>query len=362
MWSATKARIQPWLTKHQQTLQHRPAAQMFPLGLALGGSVAAVALLGLGQLPGLLVCALLLGATIPLLRGAEPVTRQRPAPPMRTHRAGSLPEVSPMPSPATAPHMVVDIPGLLDIVELPGGTFWMGSAEDDEQADDNEKPRHAVTVSGFAIGRVVVTRRLYREVMAESPAAWERDRDDDLLPANHVRWFDAVAFCNRLSERQGLTSCYQIEGEQVRWEQNANGYRLPTEAEWEYAARADTTTRWFCGDEPTELERYAWFDEDLSTGHPHPVGQKEPNPWSLYDMAGNVWEWCWDGYGPYTAEAVHNPIGTDTSAFRVLRGGAYLVGARVLRSAFRGWVVPGNRLDAIGFRVVRRPRRQPLSH
>ena len=225
MWSATKARIQPWLTKHHQILQHRPAAQMFPLGLALGGGVAAMALLGLGQLPGLLVCALLLGATIPLLRGAEPVTRQRPAPPVHTRREGPLPEVSPPPPPDTAPYMVADIPGLLDMVELPGGTFWMGSAEDDEQAYDDEKPRHEVTVSGFAIGRVVVTRRLYREVMAEYPAAWERDRDDDLLPANYVRWFDAVAFCNRLSEHQGLTPCYQIEGAQVRWEQRRE--RLP---------------------------------------------------------------------------------------------------------------------------------------
>src|SRR5262245_31584548 len=186
MWSATKARIQPWLTKHQQTLQHYPAAQMFPLGLALGGGIAALALLGLGQLPGLLVCALLLGATIPLLRGAEPVTRQLPAPPVRTHRAGPLLEVPPMPPPATAPYVVADIPGLLDMVELPGGTFRMGSAEDDEQAYDDEKPQHAVTVSGFAIGRVVVTRRLYREIMAESPAAWERDQDDALLPANYV--------------------------------------------------------------------------------------------------------------------------------------------------------------------------------
>jgi hypothetical protein len=123
MWSATKARIQPWLTKHKQTLQHRPAAQMFPLGLALGGSVAAIALLGLGQLPGLLVCALLLVATIPLLRGVEPVIRQRPAPPVCTHRARPLPEVSPRPSSETAPYLVADIPGLLDIVELPGGTF-----------------------------------------------------------------------------------------------------------------------------------------------------------------------------------------------------------------------------------------------
>jgi formylglycine-generating enzyme required for sulfatase activity len=188
MWLATKARIQPWLTKHQQTLQHRPAAQMFPLGLALGGGVAVMALLGLGQLPGLLVCALLLGATIPLLRGAEPVTCQQPAPPVRIRREGPLPEVSPKPSPSTAPYMVAAIPELLDMVELPEGPFWMGSTENDEQAYDNEKPRHEVTVSGFAIGRTVVTRRFYREVMAEYPAAWERDRDDDLLPANAVSW------------------------------------------------------------------------------------------------------------------------------------------------------------------------------
>jgi formylglycine-generating enzyme required for sulfatase activity len=285
------------------------------------------------------------------------------SPSVRTHRAGPLPAVSPMPPPATAPYMVVDIPGLLDMVELPGGTFWMGSAEDDEQDYEDEKPQHEVTVSGFAIGRVVVTRRLYRGLMAESPAAWKRDQDDALLPANYVCWFDAVAFCNRLSERQGLTPCYRIEDTQVRWEQDANGYRLPTEAEWEYAVRADTTTRWFCGDEPTELAHYAWFNEDLGTGAPHPVGQKEPNPWGLYDMAGNVYEWCWDWYGPYAVKAGSNPIGTDTGAFRVLRGGAYGAEAGLLRSADRGRFVSVNRNpDFIGFRVVRRPRRQPSSH
>jgi formylglycine-generating enzyme required for sulfatase activity len=257
--------------------------------------------------------------------------------------------------------MVVDIPGLLDMVELPGGTFWMGSAEDDEQDYEDEKPQHEVTVSGFAIGRVVVTRRLYRGLMAESPAAWKRDQDDALLPANYVCWFDAVAFCNRLSERQGLTPCYRIEDTQVRWEQDANGYRLPTEAEWEYAVRADTTTRWFCGDEPTELAHYAWFNEDLGTGAPHPVGQKEPNPWGLYDMAGNVYEWCWDWYGPYAAEASSDPIGPDTGTTRVLRGGAYRFGAGYLRSALRFRAEPWGRDFDFACRMVRRPRRQPLS-
>ena len=218
MWSATKARIQPWLTKHKQTLQHRPAAQMFPLGLAFGGGAAAMALLGLGQLPGLLVCALLLGATIPLLRGAEPVTRQLPAPPVHTRREGPLPEISPPSLPGTVlPYMVVDIPELLAMVELPGGTFWMGSAEDDEQAHDDEKPRYEVTVSGFGIGRVMVTRRLYREVMAESPAEWEHDRDDDLLPANYVSWFDAVAFCNRRIGISNALSLRSMSGRGTIW-------------------------------------------------------------------------------------------------------------------------------------------------
>jgi formylglycine-generating enzyme required for sulfatase activity len=161
-----------------------------------------------------------------------------------------------------------------------------------------------------------------------------------------------------LSAQQGLQPCYLIDGEQVTWDKEADGYRLPTEAEWEYAMRADTTTRWFCGDEATELGDYAWFNEYLITGHPHPVGQKEPNPWGLYDMAGNVWEWCWDWYGPYRAEAGSDLIGPDTGAVRVLRGGDYWNAARILRSALRNRVGPGRRGDTFGFRVVRRPRRQ----
>jgi formylglycine-generating enzyme required for sulfatase activity len=113
--------------------------------------------------------------------------------------------------------MVADIPELLDMVELSGGTFWMGSAEDDEHASDAEKPRHEVTVSGFAIGRVVVTRRLYREVMAEHPAAWERDRDDDLLPTNYVSWFDAVASCNRRIGISNALSLCSMSGRGTIW-------------------------------------------------------------------------------------------------------------------------------------------------
>ena len=102
-----------------------------------------------------------------------------------------------------------------------------------------------------------------------------------------MSWFEAVQFCNALSAQQGLQPCYLIDGEQVTWDEEADGYRLPTEAEWEYAVRADTTTRWFCGDEATALGDYAWYAENASR-RVQPVGQKAPNPWGLYDMAGNV--------------------------------------------------------------------------
>jgi formylglycine-generating enzyme required for sulfatase activity len=247
---------------------------------------------------------------------------------------------------------------LLEMVELPGGTFWMGSTADDEQAYDHEKPQHAVMVSSFAISRTPVTRRLYRAIMADSPQRWARDEDEDLLPANEVSWFDAVRFCNALSERQSLTPCYRIDGTSVHWDCEADGYRLPTEAEWEYAARAGTQTRWFCDEAPTELARYAWFVENAEY-RVHPVGGKAPNPWGLYDMAGNMWEWCWDWYGAYRAEAVTDPSGPPSGTSRVLRGGAYWDGAWDLRSAYRNRDAPGFRRGGTGVRVVRRPCRQP---
>ncbi len=249
-------------------------------------------------------------------------------------------------------------PDLLEMVKLPGGTFLMGSAESDDQAYGSEKPQHKVTVSDFAMSRYLVTRQLYRELMKEMPSEWQKDQDDDRLPANYVDWFDAVKFCNVLSEQQGLQPCYRIKGKQVEWSREANGYRLPTEAEWEYAVRAGTTTRWFCGDKPDKLEQYAWFDKNAGS-RVHPVGERERNPWGLYDLAGNVWEWCWDWYGAYSSDAVPDPVGPPAGDYRVLRGGAYWNEARYLRSAARLWDAPGIRLSFIGFRCVRGSRRQP---
>ncbi len=275
-----------------------------------------------------------------------------------------------------------------ELVLIPGGEFLMGSSDVDKQADDDkpekpqyddEKPQHRVAVSTFYMARFPVTRELYRKIRRKYPLQGE---NDDPWPATSVSWFDAVQFCNVLSERCGLQPCYWFTGEQVEWDRGVDGYRLPTEAEWEYTVRAGTTTRWFGGDDASQMARYAWGP---STGV-HPVGQKEPNAWGLYDMIGNVWEWCWDWYGPYLADAaVDGPNSGDT---RVLRGGTYWYVPWNQRSLYRshshwyeGWPsygyvvwssasrvahlagrlrsVPKIRDGDIGFRCVRGPRRQP---
>jgi formylglycine-generating enzyme required for sulfatase activity len=157
------------------------------------------------------------------------------------------------PAPEPAPHLVEP----LELVELPGVTFWMGAPHTDTEASESEKPRHEVTVSAFAISRYPITRELYRKLSGTSPQSWQRDSDDHRLPANDVSWFDAVSFCNALSQQVRLQPCYRIDGTHVAWDTNADGYRLPTEAEWEYACRAWTTSRWFFGDDPAALDRYA---------------------------------------------------------------------------------------------------------
>ncbi len=333
-WRAILARTQR--SSFIRWLEQQPAEWMLVVGIALGIGVGTVALSGVGGIGGVVLCLPVLGVAFLLSAGAQPVLREA----VRT------------------PPVVKDIPGLPEMVELPGGTFLMGSPESDNLAWSDEKPQHKVTVFGFAMSRYVVTRRMYREVIKETPSQWRKDQDDDRLPANYVDWFDAVKFCNALSEQQGLQPCYRIEDKQVEWDREANGYRLPTEAEWEYAVRAGTTTRWFCGEESDELERYAWFTKNIFKGiarafkgSVHPVGEKEPNPWGFHDLAGNVWEWCWDWYGAYSSEAGIDPVGPLTGGSRVLRGGAYWLVAWLLRSADRGGNEPEVRNSTSAFAV-----------
>lgn len=237
---------------------------------------------------------------------------------------------------------------------IPAGTFLMGSSKDvDPNTFDSEMPRHEVRISrAFYLGVTEVTQGQYRAVTGESPSLFKGSDD---LPVERVSWLDAVKFCNALSAKEGLTSFYRIEGDKVSapdWK--GAGYRLPTEAEWEYACRAGPggTGAYSFGDDATQLDRHAWYDGN-SGRTTHPVGQKAPNAFGLYDMHGNVYEWCWDGFAPYDAKAAVDPVGPFEASARVYRGGNWGSDPRCARSAIRSWSASWFRLSGLGFRVAR---------
>jgi len=259
-------------------------------------------------------------------------------------------------TPRPAPRRVLD--GGLPMVELPGGDFLMGSPASDDMARGSERPQHPVTLAPFRMAVTPVTAGLYRAVMAQ-PATGEDERAAR-LPVGDVSWFDAVEFCNRLSIHAGYRPCYSRIFGFWRCNWHADGYRLPTEAEWEYACRAGTTSRYSFGDDPAALDGYAWFAGNAN-GEPQPVATKRANAWGLYDMHGNVWEWCWDWFGSYSAKPVRNPHGPLKwrAGRRVVRGGSFNDSPEFLRSASRGIVEPAFRNADRGFRCVRVPP-QPL--
>jgi formylglycine-generating enzyme required for sulfatase activity len=238
------------------------------------------------------------------------------------------------------------IPG--EMVLIPAGSFTMG----DGAGRPDETP-HAVSVSSYYLDKYPVTQELYEKVMGVNPSK-QKDKKN---PVEKTQWTDAVRFCNRCSELEGLTPCYDLD----TWECNfeANGYRLPTEAEWEYACRAGSTGKYCFGEAEAELPQYAWF-KPHSQGKPRPVGQKQPNRWGLYDMHGNVWQWCNDWYGEnyYKESPAKNPRGPATGKMRVLRGGAWDCTAEKCRSAHRHKEFPVYSdacfgADSYGFRRAR---------
>ena len=213
------------------------------------------------------------------------------------------------------------------------GTFTMGSSPDDPDASLREIPPHTVVLtSGFWMCDHEVTQAEYAAVMRTSPSEFKgADR-----PVETVSWYDAVAYCQKLTEREvkagRIPSHYQ--------------YRLPTEAEWEYACRAGTT-----GPRYGELDGIAWWSGN-SVEQTHPVKRKQPNAWGLYDMLGNVDEWCADWYGEYPAERIANPAGPIVGTHRVVRGGSFFFEDFVLRSSARGVSDPTDSFNDTGFRVV----------
>ncbi len=215
-------------------------------------------------------------------------------------------------------------------VLIPAGTFMMGSPESETDRLFDEGPQHEVAITkSFHMGATEVTQEQYEAVMGTNPSDFKGAKN----PVDWVSWDDAAEFCRRLSHSTGKT------------------VRLPTEAEWEYACRAGSTTAFCFGDDESGLGEYAWYDSN-SGSITHPVGQKRANAWGLYDMHGNVWEWCADWFGPYGAGGAVDPRGPGSGEFRVLRGGTWANNPRHCRSANRVSYAPGIRVNSLGFRLV----------
>jgi formylglycine-generating enzyme required for sulfatase activity len=250
----------------------------------------------------------------------------------------------------------VDVEDPFPVVTVPAGSFLMGS-DPSELAmagwnHPEEQPRHEVLITrSFVLGSTELTQALYQQVTGHNPS---HAKAPD-LPVEKVTWLDAVAFANQLSELQGLEPCYDIQGERVRWPRGpaCEGYRLPTEAEWEYAARAGARTA-FAGSE--RLEEVGWY-EGNSGDRLHPVGQLAPNAWGLYDMSGNVWEWVWDWYEPATYGSAsvprRDPVGPEEGRQRVRRGGSWHYSIDFARVANRRHEWPTKGTSVLGLRLVR---------
>ncbi len=231
----------------------------------------------------------------------------------------------------------------MKLVLIPKGTFNMGLLP--TKWVPKPGPQHQVTISNdFYMGVTEVTQTQYKRVMGGNPSGFQGSKvegDSSNYPVDQITWSDAVEFCKRLSELP---------------EEKAAGlvYRLPFEAEWEYACRAKSSAAYCFGDSTTSLGDYAWSGENGGK-KTHAVGQKKPNAWGLYDMHGNVWEWCWDRYSDYPKSAVTDPVGPDEGMTRVVRGGGWDARAPLCQSAWRQDGNPSSTSDSIGFRVALTP-------
>jgi formylglycine-generating enzyme required for sulfatase activity len=238
---------------------------------------------------------------------------------------------------ASAKQLTVDLGNkvTMKLVLIPAGKFTMGSPDDEKDHQKGESPQHEVTISkAFYMGVYAVTQEQYGQMMGKNPSNFKCAQN----PVETVSWVDAVEFCEVLSKKTG------------------KNIRLPTEAEWEYACRAGSKTRFSYGDDDDKLGDYAWYNK-RGGGVAHPVGQKKPNEWGLYDMHGNVCQWCSDWYGEdyYSAKANdRDPQGPDSGSTRVLRGGSWWEDNPTgCRSAGRSRGNPGGlSFGGIGFRVV----------
>ena len=269
------------------------------------------------------------------------------------------------------------------MILVEGGTFMMGRDVSKDKTNSmefkDELPRHEVNLNSFYIGKYEVTVKEYKlfvkakgkKMPLQPDSAWFAEHPDtkiyyplsksqwwgwkDSYPMQNISWYDAIEYCNWLSTKDGLQKCYNIKGESTTCDFSKNGYRLPTEAEWEYAARGGQKSKGYIyagGDTPNLV---AWYDESSALKSPAKVGTKSPNELGIYDLSGNVWEWCWDFYsGNYYANSPKdNPKGSAHTIYRVVRGGSWHYRVELARTPDRDGPIPGFTSFNHGFRVVK---------
>ena len=276
------------------------------------------------------------------------ITRNKPKPAVTKPKPAAKPKAKPKPAPrrnnthhssstsgtnstSSTNSLSAELNKLInDMVYVSGGTFTMGgTSEQGSDVFDQEKPTHSVTLSSYYICKYEVTQALWRAVMGSNPSKFKGDN----LPVEQVSWNDCQTFINRLNSYTG------------------RNFRLPTEAEWEFAARGGNYSRHYRYSGSDYIGDVAWY-EDNSGKRTHPVGTKQTNELGIYDMSGNVLEWCSDCYGSYSSYSQTNPTEPDSGSDRVLRGGSWDSGARICRSSFRNGITPENSIDDLGLRLV----------
>lgn len=270
------------------------------------------------------------------------ITRNKPKPAVTKPKPAAKPKAKPKAKPAprrnsthhssSTVNLSAELNKLINnMVYVSGGTFTMGAtSEQGSDADDDEKPTHSVTLSSYYICKYEVTQALWRAVMGSNPSNFKGDN----LPVECVSWNDCQTFINRLNSYTD------------------HNFRLPTEAEWEFAARGGNYSRHYKYSGSNHIGDVAWYDTTNSGNRTHPVGTKQPNELGLYDMSGNVWEWCSDWYGSYSSYSQSNPTGPNSGSRRVNRGGSGFNGARRCRSSNRDFSAPGIRYYCLGLRLV----------
>jgi len=227
---------------------------------------------------------------------------------------------------------------LIDLVKVNGGYFWIGNLS-----------KNKIFIDEFFMSSSEITQIEFSSLMGYNPSKFIGKNN----PVEQVSWYEAVIFCNKLSERDGLEKCYTNIGYDTVCDWSANGYRLPTEAEWEFAIKEGSLTNLYKRSGSDNLDEIAWYGN--KKGKTHPVKLKKPNALGLYDMNGNVWEWCWDWWDrDYASLALEdNPTGPKTGAYRVYRGGSWYENAQYCTTTYQQGFYPDGKGPQVGFRIVK---------